>query len=190
MARKRIMFNSLRIGGLRGAHEQVDQGMETSGDAQAVGERLLEHALEEQAGGEEAIEGECQDLRVEVGADGAGLDLALEVSGEQVEVGAGACQDGFTQLWDCPRVAEDDAQGVQAGEGIGCLAISEGMQVGGVVAGETGFEAGSKTGGVEGLHTGEEQVLLAAEMAEEGDFVDAGGLSDVAGGCLRVAVPG
>ena len=46
------------------------------------------------------------------------------------------------------------------------------MQVGGVVAGETGFEAGGKTGGVEGLHAGEEQVLLVAEMAEEGDFVD------------------
>ena len=61
------------------------------------------------------------------------------------------------------------------------------MQVGGVVAGEAGFQAGSKTSGAEGLHAGEEQVLLAAEMAEEGDLVDTGGFRNVAGGCLRVA---
>ena len=167
MARIRIILATLRNVDLRGAHEQVDEGMKTSGEGEALSERLGEYALEEQAGGEEAIEGESQDLRVEVGADGARLDLALEVSGEQVQVDAGACQDGLTQLGDCPRVAEDEAQGVQAGEGVGCLASGEGMQVGWVVAGETGFEAGSKTGGVESLHAGEEQVLLAAEMAEE-----------------------
>ena len=74
--------------------------MEAGGGGEAHSQRLGEYALEEQAGGEEAIEGESQDLRVEVGADGAELDLALEVSGEQVQVGAGACQDGLTQLGD------------------------------------------------------------------------------------------
>ena len=97
-------LDSLRIGSLRGAHEQVDQGMEAGGKGEALSQRLGEYALGEQAGGEEAVEGESQDLRVEVGADGAGLDLALEVSGEQIQVGAGACQDGLTQLGDGARV--------------------------------------------------------------------------------------
>ena len=63
----------------------------------------------------------------------------------------------------------------------------DGLQVGGVVAGQTGLHAGSKTRSVESLDAGEEQVLLAAEMAEESDLIDAGGLRDKAGGCLRVA---
>ena len=69
-----------------------------------LSQRLGEVALEEQAGGEEAVEGESQDLRVEVGEDGTGLDLALEVSGEQVQVGAGACQDDFRSSGRFPRV--------------------------------------------------------------------------------------
>ena len=79
------------------------------------------------------------------------------------------------QLGHVARVREQQAQHVQVFGGVLELQARHVGDVAGVIATQLGFESGGETGGVEGLHAGHQQVLLATEMAEEGDLVDPGG---------------
>ena len=84
-------------------------------------------------------------------------------------------------------IADQQAEDFEVGGGIDDLELSHAVNVIRIAAGQLSLEGGGKAGGVVGIDAGYQQAFLAAELAEEGDLVDPGGLGDGAGGGLGVA---
>ena len=143
--------------------------------------------LDEDCGGEEVVEGVGCGLGVQVGTYRAGVDLGLKVGGEAGEVAAGGGEQQFAHFRRFGCVAHQDTQRIGAPLHVGHLGAGHGEDVVGVAAGEQVLEGSGEGVRQRMFDAGVEKVFLTAEVAEDGDFVDAGLSRDGAGGGAAVA---